>query len=153
MNVFKVIFEVKELKNDFIISIVMGIVLLMLIHYFNLNFVFHNIYENLEVIITISVTMTGFLITSLTILLVFPENNRIKFIKKHTGFIYIFYAFILSIMLFITVSILSFALKILISFKSYFFLYLLIIIFSWAIVSLFRCIWLLKKMIDILFLE
>lgn len=153
MNVFKVIFEVKELKNDFIISIVMGVVLLMLIHYFNLNFVFHNIYENLEVIITISVTMTGFLITSLTILLVFPENNRIKFIKKHTGFIYIFYAFILSIMLFITVSILSFALKILISFKSYFFLYLLIIIFSWAIVSLFRCIWLLKKMIDILFLE
>jgi len=153
MNVFKVIFEVKELKNDFIISIVMGVVLLMLIHYFNLNFVFHNIYENLEVIITISVTMTGFLITSLTILLVFPENNRIKFIKKHTGFIYIFYAFILSIILFITVSILSFALKILISFKSYFFLYLLIIIFSWAIVSLFRCIWLLKKMIDILFLE
>ena len=148
MNIFKV----KELKNDFIISTIVSIIFFIIIYYFNLHFIFHNIYDSLEVIITISITITGFLITSLTILLVFPENSRIKFIKKHKGYKYIFYAFILSIILFVTVSILSFILKILVFFRTYYFLYLLITIFIWAIVSLFRCIWLLKKMIDILFL-
>jgi len=147
MNIFKV----KELKDDFIMSIIISIVFFVITYYFNLHFIFHNMYDSLEIIITISITITGFLITSLTILLVFPENNRIKFIKKHKGYKYIFYGFILSIILFITVTILSIILKILF-FRSYYFLYLLITIFIWAIVSLFRCIWLLKNMIDILFL-
>jgi len=95
--------------------------------------------------------MAGFLITSLTILLVFPENNRIRFIKNNPTYKYIFHAFILSIILFVSMSILGFILKILMPFRWPYFLLPLIVIFIWSIASLFRCILILKKMIDIYF--
>ena len=145
------IFKVKEIKNDFIISVILSMIFLFIIYYFNLNFIFYNIYDNLGVIITIGITMTGFLITSLTILLIFPENNRIRFIKKHSTYKHIFYTFILSIMLFVIMSILGFILKVLMPFRSSYFLPPLIFIFIWSIMTLFRCIWLLKRMIDIYF--
>ena len=145
------IFKVRELRNDFIISSIISGVFFIIVYYFNLNFIFYNIYDNLGVIITIGITMAGFLITSLTILSVFSENSRIRFIKNHPTYKYIFYAFILSIILFVSMSVLGFILKVLMPFRSPYFLSLLIAIFIWSIASLFRCIWLLKRMIDIYF--
>jgi len=149
MNVFKV----KELRNDFIAGLVAGLVFITVIYFFKLNFIFDNLLSSLEPILTISVTLSGFLITSLTILLVFPENTRIKFLKSHPTYKDIFHAFILSIVLFMSVAILTFSFKILIPYTPYILLALLLIIFIWAIISLFRCIWLLKKMIDLYFLD
>ena len=145
------IFKVKELKNDFLSSVIAGFLFITAIYYFKLNFVFSNIINSLGNILTVSVTLAGFLITSLTILFVFPENNRIKFMKLHSTYKYIFYAFIISIMLFVVTAILSFVLKILIPYVPSFPLSLLIILFVWAMVSLFRCLWLLKKIIDVYF--
>lgn len=145
------IFKVKELKNDFIGSVVIGLLLIAIIYSFGLSFIFHNILDSLGTILTISVTLAGFLITSLTILFVFPENNRIKFIRLHLAYKYVFHAFIISIILFVILAVLSFCFKILMPYVPTFLIYLLIILFVWAMVSLFRCLWLLKKMIDVYF--
>jgi len=149
MNLFKS----KETKNDFIISIITGGVFIAIIHLFDLNFIFNNLFDSLDSILTISVTLAGFLITSLTILFVFPENSRIKFIKTHPTYKYIFHAFILSIILFIAITVLSLVFKMLTPHIPSFLLSVLIILFIWSIVSLFRCLWLLKRLIDIYFFK
>ena len=143
------ILKVLELRDDFIVSIVISLVFFIVVRFFNLSFVFYNIYDNLGVIITIGITIASYLITSLMILLVFPENSGIRFIKNHPTYKYIFNAFVFSIILFVSMSILGFILKILIPFKSPYFLFPLIVIFILSIVSLFRCIWILKRMTDI----
>jgi len=145
------IFKIKEFKNDFICSIALGLFSIAIVYFFKLNFIFSNILNSLGIIISISVTMAGFLITSLTILFVFPENNRIKFIKLHPAYKYVFYAFIVSIILFIILAILSFGFKILIPYVPMSLISLLMILFIWAMFSLFRCLWLLKRMIDVYF--
>ncbi len=105
------IFKIKEIKNDFVGSVILGLILIAIIYFFNLNFIFRNILSSLGTILTISVTLAGFLITSLTILFVFPENNRIKFIKSHSIYKYVFHAFIVSIVLFVILAVLSFGLN------------------------------------------
>jgi len=145
------IFRVRELKNDFVISVILGVLLVVIIYLFDLSFIFFNISNSLGTILTISVTLAGFLITSLTILFVFPENSRIRFVKAHPTYKYVFYAFIVSIILFVVIAILSFVFKILTPYVSSFLLSLLIVLFIWAMVSLFRCLWLLKKIIDVYF--
>ncbi len=144
-------FKIKELKNDFIGSLILGSLLVAVIYFFDLSFIFCNILDSLGTILTISITLAGFLITSLTILFVFPENNRIKFIRLHQTYKYIFHAFTVSIALFVILAILSFVFKILMPYVPAFLVFLLIILFIWAMVSLFRCLWLLKKMIDVYF--
>ena len=145
------IFKIKELKNDFVGSIVFGLLSVAIIYFFDLSFIFNNVLNSLGTILTISVTLAGSLVTSLTILFVFPENKRIKCMKLHPTYKYVFYAFIVSIILFVVMAILSFVFKILMPYIPTFFLSLLIILFIWAMVSLFRCLWLLKKMIDVYF--
>jgi len=145
------IFKIKELKNDFVGSIVFGLLLVAIIYFFDLSFIFNNVLNSLGTILTVSVTLAGFLITSLTILFVFPENKRIKYMKLHPACKYIFHAFIVSIILFVVMAVLSFVFKILMLYIPTFLLSLLIILFVWAMVSLFRCLWLLKKMIDVYF--
>ncbi len=145
------IFKIKELKNDFIISVILGVLFIAIIYFLDLNFIFFNISNSLGTILSISVTLVGFLITSLTILFVFPENNRMRFVKAHPTYKYVFYAFIVSIILFVVIAILSFVFKILTPYVPSFFLSLLIVLFVWAMVSLFRCLWLLKKIIDVYF--
>ena len=145
------IFKIKELKNDFISGVLLGLFLIFIIYFFDLSFIFHNILDSLGTILSISITLAGFLITSLTILFVFPENSRIKFIKLHPAYKYVFHAFIVSIILFVILAVLSFCFKILMPYVPTFLISLLIILFVWAMVSLFRCLWLLKKMIDIYF--
>ena len=145
------IFKIKELKNDFVCSIVLGLLLVAIIYFFDLSFIFNNVLDSLGTILTISITLAGFLITSLTILFVFPENRRIKYMKLHPAYKYVFHAFIVSIILFVVIAIFSFVFKVLMPFVPTFLLSLLIILFVWAMVSLFRCLWLLKKMIDVYF--
>jgi len=145
------IFKIKELKNDFVVSVILGSLLIAIIYFFNLNFIFHNMLDSLGDILTISVTLAGFLITSMTILFVFPKNNRVKFIKLHPTYKYVFHAFIVSIVLFVILAVLSFIFKILIPHVPSFLLSMLIILFIWSMSSLFRCIWLLKKLIDVYF--
>jgi len=145
------VFKIKELRNDFIYSFILGLVLIAIAYYFKLNFIFSNILNSLDVIISISITMAGFLITSLTILFVFPENYKIKFLKLHPTYKYVFSAFIISIILFIILALFSFVFRILIPYTPTFLISFLIILFIWAMFSLFRCLWLLGKLIDVYF--
>jgi len=145
------IFRVKELKYDFILSVIIGALSLIIIYCFGLYFIFKNLSQTLEEILTVSVTLAGFLITSLTILFVFPENARIKFIKKHSTYKYIFDAFMLSIILFILIAVLCFVFKIVTPDVPSYLLSVLIILLTWAMVSLFRCLWLLKRLIEVFF--
>jgi len=145
------IFKVRELKHDFFISILVGIAFIIITYMCGLNFIFSNINNSLETILTISVTLVGFLITSLTILFVFPENHKIKFMKAHPMYKYVIYAFIVSIILFVIIAVLSFVFKILTPYVPPFLLYVMFVLFIWAMVSLFRCVWLLKKIIDVYF--
>jgi len=145
------IFHVKELKYDFILSVIIGTLSLSIIYYFRLHFIFNNLSQTLEEILTVSVTLAGFLITSLTILFVFPENARIKFIKKHSTYKYIFDAFMISIILFILTAILCFVFTILTPDVPSYLLSVLIVLLIWALVSLFRCLWLLKRLIGVYF--
>lgn len=145
------IFKVKELKNDFIGSVILGSLLVAVIYFLDLSFIYSNILGSLGTVLTISITLAGFLTTSLTILFVFPENNRIRFIRLHQTYKYIFHAFIVSISLFVVLAILSFIFKILMPYVPAILVFSLIILFIWATISLFRCLWLLKKMIDVYF--
>jgi len=102
--------------------------------------------EKADVITSVSVTLLGFLITSMVILLTFPENHRIKFIKKHPTYLKIYYYFLFTITLFLALAVTSFILSLLpILFP------LTTLFLVWSTISLIRCIWILKKMIDLYF--
>lgn len=144
------IFKIRELRNDFITSVATVVLLFFVDAFFiNLNFIFDNIYNSFEAIMSIGATMTGFLITALTILLVFPENSRIRFLKTHPTFTHIFDAYILAISLFVSMFVMSFFLEILAPFRLPYLGYLLVFVIVWSIVSLFRCVWLLRRVIDV----
>jgi len=102
--------------------------------------------EKADILISISVTLLGFLITSLVILLTFPENHKIKFIKRHPTYPKIYHYFLFTITLFLALAVTSFVAPILsILFP------LVTLLLVWSMISLVRCIWILKRMIDLYF--
>lgn len=97
-----------------------------------------------DVVISISLTLLGFLMTSLAILLAFPENDRIQFLRKHPTYpkIHEYYLFTIGVLLALAVT----------SFIASYITILLLVVFwllVWSLTMLVRCIWLLKKMIDL----
>lgn len=102
--------------------------------------------EKADVLTSISVTLLGFLITSLVILLTFPENHRIRLIKKHPTYPKIYHYFLFTIMLYLALVIASFLISL---FPTLFSLVLILLV--WSTISLIRCIWILKRMIDLYF--
>lgn len=145
------VFDVKELRNDFFISLILGIFSLLIIYKLDLEFILENLLKSAETILTVSVTLAGFLINAFTILFIFPESMKIKFIKKHSAYSYIFDAFILSIVLFISIAVICFTFMILMNHVPLFLASVLVFLLIWSFISLFRCMWLLKKIAELSF--
>lgn len=141
-NMFK-IFKKKQSIRSLIISIILVLILI----YFN------KIPLELDygIFLSISVSLFGFLITALSILLVFPENGRIGLLKQHKDYELLFMIFLFSIVLQVIIFSLS-----LIGTLFYDFYFMRIITLFFLILSLQFIIldlWILKRMINILFKE
>ena len=141
------IFKVKEIKHDLYFTIAVSMLII------GLDTIYHmanEIFKYTALLSNISITMAGFLITALAILISFPQNQKINFMEDHPTYPLIFYTFIFTIVL----SLLLFG-------AAVFFLvsglrhavaaYLIIFLLIWTVVSIIRCVWLLKRMIDIYF--
>ena len=143
------LWKVREFQLDFFFTIFIVALILLLSHVYSV-YILTRLGERAEMIVSISVTLLGFLVTSLVILLTFPENYRIKFIKKHPTYPRVFQQFLFTIFLFLGLAILSFVICLFptLNLALVVFAFLLLV---WSIVSLVRCLWILKKMIDLYF--
>lgn len=134
-------------KKQSIRSLIISIILVLILIYFN------KIPLELDygIFLSISVSLFGFLITALSILLVFPENGRIGLLKQHKDYELLFMIFLFSIVLQVIIFSLS-----LIGTLFYDFYFMRIITLFFLILSLQFIIldlWILKRMINILFKE
>ncbi|EHP83583.1 hypothetical protein [Methanotorris formicicus] len=92
----KEIFGVKEVKHDFIKSIVLFIILILIPIIFKIDVDTLKLAEKMHnSFLTISITFAGFLLTALAILVTFPTNEKIEFMKKHKLYPKIFQVYIL----------------------------------------------------------
>lgn len=134
-------------KKQSIRSLIISIILVLILIYFN------KIPLELDygIFLSISVSLFGFLITALSILLVFPENGKIGLLKQHKDYELLFMIFLFSIVLQVIIFSLS-----LIGTLFYDFYFMRIITLFFLILSLQFIIldlWILKRMINILFKE
>lgn len=136
------LWKVREFRIDTVFTIL--IVVISLVFYRDQISIW--IERKADVLTSISATLLGFLITSLVILLTFPENHRIKFIKKHPTYPKIYYYFLFTIILLLALAVTSFV----VSLAPILFL-IVTLLLVWGTISLVRCIWILKKMIDLYF--
>lgn len=133
--------NVNEIKYTFIISFILIV----------LGYYFECIPMDIDftTFLSVSSALFGFLITTLSILLVFPDEGRIKILKKHESYGDVFTIFLLSICFQIIVFLISLFGN-LYNIQNFNFN----LIFSWALlVSLLLIIldlWIIKNMIKIL---
>lgn len=139
---FGELWKVREFRVDTIITILLVAVSMLLYG----EQISAWLQEKADTLTSVCVTLLGFLITSLVILLTFPENHRIRFIKKHPTYSKIYYQFLFTIVLLLILAITSFIVSLLPVLIT-----LVILLLVWSTISLVRCVWILKKMIDLYF--
>lgn len=93
---------------EFCLSFLFSAVVTALIYVFipprnDSNTVIHGIILNMSLLSTVIITLAGFLLTALSILLVLPNNEIISLIKKSPNFGVIYRFFLLTIVLLFTV--------------------------------------------------
>ncbi len=140
------IFKMKEIKKDLLFSIIAFFVLILVIFVTKKAHVFSTIVsEKYDFFASMYLTLVGFMVTSLSILINFPENYKIKFLKTHPLFPRVFETFVFATFLFLAIFILSLiGLFLRITFTLYIWLYLFFIL--WSMIMVFRVIWILYKM-------
>lgn len=140
MNKF---FKLSEIRITLIISIILCIILIYL----------NKIPSKLDydIFLSISSTLFGFLITSLSILLVFPNEGRIKLLKRHNNYESVYQTFLISIIFLI----LLFILSLVGNFYGDFYIQRIVFLFFLILVLLFLILdlWILKRMINLLFIN
>lgn len=135
--------KVKEVYRGLIVSIIIGFILGIILKNFDMND-FYGTFAG------VSASLFGFLVTALSIILVFPKKGRMKVLEKHRLYPTLFYGFILAIFS----QILLFIFSLFGIFFSKIWEYqttLFIIVLSVSILFLLLCIWILKMMLDVLF--
>ncbi len=134
------IFKKTEVRIIFVLSFIPIIIL------FFTNKVPQNIHY--ETFLSVSASLFGFLITVMSILLVFPDNGRIYLLKQHNDYELLFMIFLFSIVLQILIFIFSLIGMLCYDFK--FLNIIFIFVLSLSILFTFLDIWILKRMINIL---
>ncbi|ASJ11262.1 hypothetical protein A3L12_08125 [Thermococcus sp. P6] len=137
------LWKVKEFRMDVLLTI---LIFVMLPFLGNMAQISAWVREKDDVLTSVSVTLLGFLITSLVILLTFPENHRIKFIKKHPTYPKIYDYFLFTIILLLILAIASLVVSLVPQLSA-----LVVLLLVWSLISLLRCVWILKKMIELYF--
>jgi len=140
------LFKIKEIKKDILFSFVIFLVLslLYLKKFINIINFDENIYGT---IITSVITLFGFVLTVLAIIVSFPPNYKIDFIKKseiyHEIYNVYFFAIAVLVLILLTTTIIK-----LLDFQWLNFILIFFVVLSFF--SLYRCLWILKKLIGIL---
>ncbi len=135
----------KELKIDFFISIGLSILLSSL---YQFGYV-PNFFLYVGNLITASLTLVGFQITSLTILISFPENKKLKILSELPTYTHIFYYFIFNIFIFILSFIIG-LIGLIFAIQNTIFGILFFTVFIYGIIGLIRAIWMIKRLIAII---
>lgn len=135
------LFKIKEIQFIAIISLIIFIIILF---YFDK---ISNITICYETFLSISASLFGFLITTLSILIVFPDKGRMKILNKHNLYRYLFDIVIVSIILQFIIFIFS-LIGNLFSFKNIWISFLFIILIVMSLEFLLLDIWIIKKMIE-----
>lgn len=138
----KNLFNIREFKRDIASGVLCGILLAYLVHSTHMLFVLWLI---VDIALLVSSNTTGFLLLALVMLLVFPENNKLKFMRMHSVYKHVFSYFVFTIFLFVLLLLLSAGFILLRYFLPVEFAYIVLVIFVISVFALLRCIWLLKK--------
>lgn len=141
------VLRVKEVKIDIILATVLSIISFIYLWYAER---LYTIFDNYGIFLSISATLMGFLITSFTILIAFPENNKIKTLKKHETYPSIYRAFLLSIKAQILLFVTS-LLGLLSGFSQPIYCFIIVWALVLSIIFVRRAVWILKKLIDLYF--
>lgn len=134
-------FKTMEVKIIFIISII-GV-------YGLINFNLIPTHIDYSIYLSISASLFGFLITTLSILLIFPDEGRIKLLKEHESYNMLFNIFLFAIFLEIILFLIS-LIGNLYCIVNYEFKIIFIWILLISILFIIFCIWIIKKLIDTL---
>lgn len=102
------------------------------------------------IFISISASLFGFLITTLSILLIFPEDGRIIILKEHESYKMLFDIFLFTIFLEILLFLIS-LIGNLYCISNYEFKIIFIWILLISILFIILCLWIIKRLIDTLF--
>lgn len=144
-------YEKQFLTYDLIISIIiLGIVLVLI--YINNNFILNfinNISNAYDLILSMSVTMLGFIITGVSILVVFLERESLALFHKSKNYslIYQIYFSAIKYLALLTIfTLLAYGLK---PFGQTILNYIIILCCVISIFRIYRCVWVLKKIIDV----
>lgn len=143
--------EVKELRRDFLYGSILGTVLSGVSVFFGFDIVFTNLFYNLGFLSLIFAVFSLFSTLLLLILFLIPENNKIKFLKRHPAYKYFHYPFFISI--YLSLILFTMCVVSLFVFPYVFFVFLkifFVVIFFWWIFSLYRCVWFVKNIIELL---
>ena len=143
------IFKIREVKTNLILSLVLAFAL----WYFMLGSnKFDIIFKNYGDFASLSATLLGFIITSYTILITFPENNKIKFMKKHEIYPMLFSMFLLTIYLLLFLFILS-LFGLLVEFSNPIYIFLVLYVLVLSILCFITTIWILKELTNLYLLN
>lgn len=141
------IFRIVELRNDFIRSIIISMLL------FGISFILHSynltiFYINTDFVIIGILTLMTIVSVFALVIHILPENNKIRFMKRHPLYTYVGYAFIQTMILLMVTLILQYMAYTL-DIRSYFYLFILTFFLIWSIISTLRCLWLLDRMVNL----
>ncbi len=143
MSVYKKHF----LGIEFLISIIFVLLSYFLINYFKLNYFLDSTFYS--VIATISGTLSGLTITSITILITTHNSNKLFLVRKSKLYSRIYNIFFETIGYLGSTTIVS-IIGILFKITSVWFFYSLLWLITISTFRLYRCVWILKNIIQIL---
>lgn len=136
------IFKIKEMKIDFILSVLFTILIFI---YLIVTGKSEAICSKYDVYISLSATFLGFLITAYAILITFPDSYKIRLLKKHEDFSTFFDAFILGIYVLILQFILSF-IGFIFGISNEWFCLIVLFTLIYSVIFVLRIVWILKKL-------
>jgi len=135
-------FKVRELRNDFVRGVVLGLIINLIAYYSDTSNI---IMKNLNTLVFVCIIAIVLLAFMLVAIVVFPENQRIKFLKLHPTFRYVSSTFHLTILIFAILLLSALLLKT--GFVRVDSVYFLIILIVLSLTLLYRCLWLFIKFI------
>lgn len=139
--------NLKQIKRLFWLFIIVSVIVFMIPNKQFIKF-YDSILSSYSIMLSVSASLFGFLITFLSIMLMFPDEGRVKLLKKDDLYVYLFYCLLFSILiqlLLFIICICGTLFGIIIPYQNK--IYIIIIIFS--ILTMFLDLWILKNMIDV----
>jgi hypothetical protein len=139
------IFKIKEVRINLVLS---AFIALALWYFMLQSNKLDIIYKNYGDFASLSATLLGFIITSFTILITFPGNYKIQFMKKHKIYPMLFSMFLLTIYLLLILFILS-LLGLLVAISNYIYIFSIIYLLVLSIMCFITAIWILKELTNL----